>query len=254
MKRMPVLFMGHGSPMNLIEENKWTWNWYRLGSILKRPKGMVMVSAHWYTRGLFITEQENPPTIHDMYGFPKEVYEIDYGAENRPAYRDRVGEVLGGEGVLSDDWGYDHGNYSILHYMYPDRDIPVLQLSINGLETSDYHYSIGRKLKKLRDEGYLIIASGNIVHNLRDMKLDDKPYDWALDFDEKVKLLVGNKEYDEILRLEIKDKNFKKIAPTPDHFYPFIVALGAVDQGDEVKIFNDDIFAKSLSMTSFIWE
>lgn len=254
MNRMPVLFLGHGSPMNLIKENRWTWNWYRFGKVLPKPKGIIMISAHWYTRGLFITEQESPPTIHDMYGFPREIYEIKYKAKNDLSQRDRVKEVLDDLAEINSDWGYDHGNYSLLHYMYPERDIPVLQVSVNGLENADYHYNIGKRLKELRDEGFLIIGSGNIVHNLGEMKVDESPYKWALDFDEKIKLLVGSKNFDEILKLEGKDKNYSKAAPTPDHFYPFIVALGAVDENDRVKIINDDITNKSLSMTSFIWE
>lgn len=254
MKRMPVLFLGHGSPMNLIEENKWTWNWYKLGSEIPKPKAILMISAHWYTRGLFVTEQEEPPTIHDMYGFPEEIYRIEYKAKNDLGFRDRVVEILDGDASLNDDWGYDHGNYSLLHYMYPDADIPVLQLSINGLEDSAYHYNIGKKLERLRDEGFLIIGSGNIVHNLGNMRMEERPYSWALDFDERLKLLVANKDYEDILALEEDDEDFKKAVPTPDHYYPFIVALGATSEDDDVEILNDDIFAKSLSMTSFIWK
>lgn len=254
MSRMPIIFVGHGSPMNLIEESRWTWNWYRTGREIKKPKGIIMLSAHWYTRGLFVTEQKNPPTIYDMYGFPKEIYDITYDAVNKIEYRDRVKEILQPESELNDDWGYDHGNYSVLHYMYPDRDIPLLQVSINGLEKSKYHYEIGEKLKKLREEGFLIIGSGNIVHNLRQMRMKEEPFDWAVDFDEKVNLLVKENKYEEIIALEEEDKNFKLIAPTPDHYYPFIAALGAVDKEDKVTIFNDEIVGKSLSMTSYLWE
>ncbi len=254
MSRMPVIFVGHGSPMNLIEENRWTWNWYRTGKEIEKPKGIIMLSAHWYTRGLLITEEENPKTIYDMYGFPEELYEIVYDAKNKLEYRDKVYELLKPDGDLNRDWGYDHGAYSVLHYMYPDRDIPVLQISINGLEKSKYQFEIGQKLKELREEGFLIIGSGNIVHNLRMMRRDVTPYEWAVEFEEKIKFLVKEKKFDEILELENTDENFKLAVPTPDHYYPFIMALGAVDESDELTIFNDEITGKSLSMTSFIWK
>lgn len=254
MTRMPVIFVGHGSPMNLIEENRWTWNWYRTGREIKKPKGIIMLSAHWYTRGLFITEQENPKTIYDMYGFPKEVYDIKYDAINKREYRDRVKELLEPEGVLNGDWGYDHGGYSVLHYMYPDRDIPLLQVSINALEKSNYHFEIGKKLKKLREEGFLIIGSGNIVHNLMQMRMKEEAFDWAVETDAKINLLVKEKKYGDLINFEDTDKNFKLIAPTPEHYYPFISVLGATDENDEVTIFNDEIVGRSLSMTSYIWE
>ena len=213
-----------------------------------------MISAHWYTRGLFVTEAEYPKTIHDFYGFPKKLYEIEYGARNCSEYRDRVDSVLGIDSEISGDWGYDHGNYSILHYMYPNRDIPVLQVSVNGLESSEYHYRMGKRLKILRDEGYLIVGSGNIVHNLSKYREDDKPYDWAMRFDKKVKTLVEDKNIEAILKLEKEDGDFKNAVPSGDHYYPFLMALGASDEKDSVTVFNDEVTARSLSMTSYIWE
>ena len=254
MSRMPVLFIGHGSPMNLIEENKWTKNWEQLGKEIERPKGIIMLSAHWYTEGLFITEQEKPKTIYDMYGFPEEIYEIDYKAINKKEIRDRVVEILQPDGVLNGDWGYDHGCYSVLHFMYPKRDIPLLQVSINALGKSNYHYELGKKLKELREEGFLIIGSGNIVHNLYKMGFNGEAFGWAIESDEKINNLVKEKKHEEIIDFEETDKNFKLIAPRPDHYYPFIAVLGATDEKDEVVIFNDDITGMSLSMTSYIWK
>lgn len=252
--KSPIIFLGHGSPMNILEDNNWTKEWKDLGQSLKNIRGILMVSAHWYTEKTYLTKEEFPKMIYDMYGFPDELYEFVYPAKNQLDIRDEIKDQLEGLGDLNDQWGYDHGGYSVLHHLFPEADLPVLQLSINGREDGLYHYKLGQALKDLRNRGILIIGSGNIVHNLRILDPRIKYYDWAKEFDDLVLKLVEAEEFLELAEIEEKEERlFALAAPTPDHFYPFLVALGGVEKGESLKVINKDLMAGSLSMTSYIW-
>lgn len=249
--KAPVLFMGHGSPMNIIEDNQWTRQWSQIGEKLASVEGIAMISAHWYTDGIYVTEEEKPKTIYDMFGFPDELYEVEYGARNPVDFRDRVFDSIKSIGDLSDKWGYDHGNYSVLHHMFPKRDKPLLQISINKNEGPLYHYELGAYLNKLREENILIIGSGNIVHNLYMMRASIK-YSWAEEFDNKIYDLVLASRDEDILDLN-KTREYQLACPTPDHYYPFLVALGAKEKNDRVEVVNKEMVNGSLSMTSYLW-
>ena len=251
-KRMPVLFIGHGSPMNIIEKNQWTESWRVLGEKIGKVDGIVMLSAHWYTDGTFVTEEPQPKMIYDMYGFPAEIYEYVYPAINAEPIRDLTLESLDNIGELNHEWGYDHGNYGVLSHLFPDANIPVLQVSINRNESSQYHYEIGQKLKQLRDQNILIVASGNIVHNLRRI-MQPQATPWAKNFDHDVAELTKARDIAGLIALETTHPDFKLAAPTPDHFYPFLSALGATDENDNLTIMNQDVTLETLTMTSYIW-
>ena len=249
--KLPVIFLGHGSPINIISDNKWTQNWRALGRNLGGIEGIVVLSAHWLTRGSFITENEEPDTIYDMFGFPEEVYEKNFPAKNSLLLKTKVKRCLGDLGEFDSNWGYDHGSYTVLLHMYPLINIPVLQVSINMAENAPYHYEIGKRLKHLREENILILGSGNIVHNLEKARPGNE-YLWAKNIDHKIVNLVRQREIEEILDLENK-KEFRQAAPSLDHFYPFISVLGASDEKDDIKVINRDIAFGSISMTSYLF-
>lgn len=251
-QKTPVLFIGHGSPMNIIDHNKWTDSWKALGKKIGKVDGIVMLSAHWYTDGTFVTEEHNPKMIYDMYGFPAEIYEYVYPAINAEPIRDLTLESLEDLGEPNHQWGYDHGNYGVLCHLFPEANIPVLQVSINRNESSEYHYNLGRKLEQLREKNILIIGSGNIVHNLRKIG-QSQPTSWVKDFDKAVSEKTQKRDIDGILALEANHPDFKLAAPTPDHFYPFLSALGATNDDDQLTIINQDITLETLTMTSYIW-
>ncbi len=251
-RRAPVLFIGHGTPMNTIEDNRWTEEWRELGELLVGIEGIIMLSAHWYTHGTLITEKAHPEMIYDMYGFPEELYNVNYPAKNPAHIRDITLKSLASYAHLNSEWGYDHGNYSVLYQMFPKADIPLHQVSINADKTSQYHFDLGRALQPLRERNLLIIGSGNIVHNLRKISAE-REYPWAKRFDDLVVNRVKSRAYKEIIALEVEEPDFKEAAPTPDHYYPFIAALGASDEKESVTIFNREITAGSLSMTSYAW-
>ena len=223
-KKTPVLFIGHGSPMNIIDHNKWTDSWRKLGEQIGKVDGIVMLSAHWYTDGTFVTEEHNPKMIYDMYGFPAEIYEYVYPAINAEPIRNLTLESLETVGELNHEWGYDHGTYGVLCHLFPKADIPVLQVSINRNGDSRYHY-------------------------------EDQPQStpWAKDFDQTVADLTAARDIEGIIALEQNHPNFKLAAPSPDHYYPFLSALGATDDSDNLKVINQDIAKESLTMTSYIW-
>lgn len=251
-QKTPVLFIGHGSPMNIIDRNQWTDNWEQLGKKIGKVDGIVMLSAHWYTDGTFVTEEHNPKMIYDMYGFPAEIYDYVYPAINAEPIRDLTLNSLEHLGELNHQWGYDHGNYGVLCHMFPDATIPVLQVSINRNETSEYHYALGQKLAVLREKNILIIGSGNIVHNLHRIR-QPQATPWAQNFDQEVSHKVQMRDISGLLALESAHPDFKLAAPTPDHFYPFLSALGATSDDDSLCIMNQDIALETLTMTSYIW-
>ncbi|MCP1659965.1 4,5-DOPA dioxygenase extradiol [Neisseria perflava] len=261
--KLPVLFLGHGSPMNAIEDTVYSRAWTQLGEDLRTRygsgiKAILAISAHWYTDGSAVTAMEKPRTIHDFGGFPKALFDMQYPADGSPELTARVRGLLGEDKVAADTgWGLDHGTWGVLCHVFPQADIPVVQLSLNVRLDLAEHYAIGEKLAALREEGVLIVASGNVVHNLRTMdrySMDTAGagYDWA----EHVRVLV-NQWVEQNDTAALIDENaypadINLAAPTPDHYWPLLYAVGAA-QGDNVRIFNDDIVGKSLSMTSMVW-
>lgn len=256
-KRMPTLFVGHGSPMNVIENNSFTEGWEKAAAELPRPKAILCISAHWLTRDTAVTAMDQPRTIHDFGGFPAELYEISYPAHGSPELAGRAAEAAVPVPVRKDtEWGLDHGAWSVLRRMYPDADIPTAQLSIDIKRPGPYHYELGKRLAVLRDEGVLIIGSGNVVHNLGRIawdRMEGKPfgYDWALEFDEKVKRLILEGKDGEAAEYGKLGTAAALSVPTPDHYYPLLYILGARNADEPVSVFNDEPVGGSLTMTSY---
>lgn len=252
--KMPMLFVGHGSPMNAIEDNEFTRKWEEVGKKLKTPKAILAISAHWYTDGTRIQEEESPKMIYDMYGFPKEMYEIVYPAKGNPKLAREAMELIGSKVTVDHTWGLDHGIWSVLVKMYPNAEIPVVQLSVDGNADSAEHYKMGTQLSKLREEGVLILASGNVVHNLREVDWENSEGTaWALDFDSYIKEAVLSGNYESAVNYHAH-KSAVRAVPTPDHFYPLLYILGAADKKDTITVFNDSCIMGSLSMTSYLFE
>lgn len=252
--KMPLLFVGHGSPMNAIEDNIYTKTWKNLGETLPKPKAILVISAHWYTRGTKISDDENPKMIYDMYGFPEELYKVVYSSKGSSELAHRTKDMIEKEAEIDNTWGYDHGLWSILHVMFPKADIPVYQLSVDKNSLAKSHFMIGENIKKLREEGVLIVASGNIVHNLALIDFyDEGGFPWAKDFDEEIKKLVFSRDFEKIIDYKLLPEANKAV-PIPDHFYPLLYILGASDTNDEIEIFNYGCTMGSLSMTSYIFK
>ena len=256
MKKMPVLFVGHGSPMNAIEDNEYTRTWRNIADRIPKPKAILSVSAHWYTKGTRIMNEENPKTVHDMYGFPKELYEIQYNTAGAPGIAAISKGLISIKSEYDNSWGIDHGTWSVLVHMYPERDIPLFQISIDASAPPEVHYRIGRELSALREQGVLLFGSGNIVHNLRmvDWNKPGDGFDWAYEFDEYIHKNIMNKKHDNILAFNEKSGVASLAVPTPDHFYPLLYILGATDEDDKVSVYNKSCEMGSISMTSYLWE
>lgn len=252
--RMPALFLGHGSPMNVLEENDYTQTWRTLGETLPRPKGIIAVSAHWYTRGTAVTAMEKPRTIHDFGGFPQALFDTQYPAPGSPELAERIQMALAPLPVIADQgqWGLDHGSWGVLIKMYPQADIPVVQLSVDGTQSAEYHYQLGKKLAALRDEGYMIVASGNVVHNLRRVKWDGDatPYAWATAFNEFVKENLTYQGDNHPLVDFMQHEGAALSNPTPDHFLPLLYVLGSWDGQEPISLPVDGIEMGALSMLS----
>ncbi len=254
MERMPVLFVGHGSPMNAIEKNPFTEGWKNLSLTLPHPQAIVMVSAHWYGPGLKTSDSAKPRMVYDMYGFPNELYRIRYPAPGSPKLAERLKTLLGPSLTIDNTWGIDHGAWSVLLHLFPKADIPLVQLSVDASAPIEKLYDIGQTLNILRDEGVMIIASGNIVHNLRKVDSDFpyKGYPWAEAFDAFVKQNILTHDHAPLLRYEAAPGGTLSV-PTPDHYLPLIYALGATDPTDKVTVFNDARAMGSLSMTGYLF-
>lgn len=249
--KMPALFLGHGSPMNAIEENEFTKSWELLGKSIPQPKAILSISAHWETTGSRVTAMESPRTIHDFGNFPKALFDIQYPAKGDPALAARIQSIVKESGVTLDhQWGLDHGSWGVLIKMYPDAHIPVLQLSLDkGLKPKD-HYALGRELKPLRNDGILILGSGNIVHNLGQIASDPKvePADWAVEFDESIKQFLIKGNHPGILNFESLGESARLSAPTPEHLLPLIYIIALQDKEERVTFPIERIVLKSISM------
>ncbi len=253
--KMPVLFLGHGSPMNAIEENEFVSAFRQLGKDLVKPNAILCISAHWETRGTFVTAMQNPPTIHDFGGFPKELFDVQYPAPGHPELAVETKNIITKTEVgLDDKWGLDHGAWSVIRHLYPNADIPVIQMSIDYTQPPQYHYQLAKQLSSLRDKGVLIIGSGNMVHNLRMVawdKLDEQyAFDWAIEANDKMKSYILSGDHQKLIDFKLQGKAFDLAIPTPEHYMPLLYALALKKENESVTIFSDKPVGGSLTMTS----
>ncbi|WP_264549224.1 4,5-DOPA dioxygenase extradiol [Flavobacterium sp. N2820] len=255
-EKMPVLFIGHGSPMNAIEDNEFSKRWQLMGKEIPTPKAVVVISAHWLTKGTLVTAMPNPKTIHDFGGFPQVLFDVQYPAPGNPELASEIQKLITNPAVeLDHDWGLDHGTWSVVKHMCPDADIPVLQLSIDYYKPAAYHYELAKQLLSLRKKGILIIGSGNMVHNLRMVawdKLNESEYgfDWALEMNDIFKNKISNGFHKELIQYEKLHKAATLAIPSPDHYYPLLYILALQTDNDKVEFFNDKAVGGSLTMTS----
>lgn len=253
--RLPVVFFGHGNPMHALARNSYTNVWRRLGAAMPRPNAILAVSAHWYTRGTFVTAMKTPRTIHDFGGFPQELFEVQYPAPGDPALATRVRDMLEPVGVsLDESWGLDHGTWSVLVHAFPNADVPVVQLSIDGTKPPRFHYELAKKLAPLRDEGVLIIGSGNVVHNLGLIQWTEgsKPYDWAIRFNDMVRGQLAANRHEPLIEYDRLGDDARRSVPTPDHYLPLLYII-ALQQPDETISFPiDGIEHGSIGMLSAV--
>ncbi|MFH4964806.1 4,5-DOPA dioxygenase extradiol [Gaetbulibacter sp. M235] len=253
---IPVLFIGHGSPMNGIQTNEFSLGWKQMASEIQIPKAVLVVSAHWFTKGTKITSMDFPDTIHDFGGFPQALFDVQYPAPGQPHLaRETAALIKSAHVELDHDWGLDHGTWTVVRHMYPDANIPVLQLSIDYTKGAQYHYEIAKELYSLREKGVLIIGSGNMVHNLRMVawnKLNNDGYgfDWALQMNDTFKSLIQNGSHYSLINYSLLGKEAMLAIPTPEHYLPLIYTLGLQDKKDDIKFFNDKAVGGSLTMTS----
>ena len=252
---MPVAFLGHGSPMNALEHNRYTDAWRSFGASVGRPRAILVISAHWYTNATAVTAMARPRVIHDFYGFPDKLFAFDYPAPGAPEVAAEIAEIAKPTwvGLDNDSWGLDHGTWSVLAHAFPDADVPVVQLSINANEPVDYHLELGRRLAPLREQGVLVIGSGNVVHNLRgiDWSRPEAGFDWAERFDDATRLVM-QEDPGSIARL-IEHRDAPRAVPTPDHFLPLVYIAGIAAGAAELpEVLVDGYAFGSLSMTSYM--
>ena len=254
--KMPLLFLGHGSPMNAIEENQFVAGFRHIAKTIQKPKAILCISAHWFTKGTKVTAMKFPPTIHDFGGFPEALFQVQYNTPGSPELAEATQNLLKPTPVdLDHNWGLDHGAWSVIKHLYPNADIPVIQLSIDYTKPAEYHFELGKKLQALRERGILIIGSGNIIHNLRlvdfaNINKVDYGYDWAHEAFDTInkQLMEGN--YKPLVEYEKQSKAFQLAIPTPDHYLPLLYVLGLQNKKEELSLFNNHLLAGSLSMTS----
>ena len=255
-KLFPTLFVGHGSPMNAIEQNEFSDKWKKIASDFETPKAIICISAHWLTRGTFVSAMEMPKTIHDFGGFPKALFDVEYPAPGSLDVAHWTKESLKSANVLEDhEWGLDHGTWSILRNMYPEATIPVIQLSIDYNKPLSYHFQLAQELKALRKKGVLIIGSGNMVHNLGMVAWDklNSPgfgFDWTLEIDTVFKQKIESRDFQSLINWSSLHNQISLAIPTLDHYIPLIYSVGLSDKEDEISFFNDKAVAGSLTMTS----
>lgn len=253
---MPVLFVGHGSPMNAIEENQFTEGWETIAETFPQPKAILCISAHWETKGTYVTAMKNPRTIHDFGGFPRELYEIEYPAPGFPELADEVKKLITKTDVILDyAWGLDHGTWSVIRHMYPEANVPVIQMSLDYIKSPRYHYDLAKELAVLRKKGILIAGSGNMVHNLRMIawdKMNEPEYgfDWAIEANEKMKKYILSGSHNHLIEYDSQGKEFNLAIPTPEHFLPLLYILSLQEKNEKIALFNDKPVMGSLTMTS----
>jgi len=253
--RMPVLFLGHGSPMNAIEENSFVRGFRTVGKQIEKPSAILCISAHWETKGTFVTAMPQPRTIHDFGGFPRELFEVKYPAPGSPELAYETQQLIKKTSVgLDQSWGLDHGAWSVLKHLFPLADIPVVQMSIDYSRGPQYHFELGRELSALRNKGVLIVGSGNMVHNLGLVswnRLNEEfAFEWAAEASEKMKSFILGNNFNNLVQYASQGKAFQLAIPTPEHYYPLLYALALKDERDSISLFNDKPVAGSLTMTS----
>lgn len=255
-EKMPVLFLGHGSPMNAIEENEFVQGFRTIAKSIPTPNAILCISAHWETKGTFVTAMQNPTTIHDFGGFPQALFDVQYPAPGSPELALETKNLIKTTQVgLDDKWGLDHGAWSVIKHLYPEANIPVVQLSLDYYQGPQYHYELAKELSSLREKGVLIIGSGNIVHNLRMVAWNrlNEPgfgFEWALETDAKIKEHILNGDHNPLINFRSQGKGFDLSIPTPEHYLPLLYTLALQDKNEKIEIFNDKAIAGSLTMTS----
>jgi 4,5-DOPA dioxygenase extradiol len=255
-EKMPVLFVGHGSPMNALEDNEFTKGWKNMSAHVQKPTAVLMISAHWETNGTFVTAMEKPKTIHDFGGFPKALFDIEYPAKGSKWLAEETQKVITSTHTeLNQDWGLDHGTWSVLKHLYPNADVPVVQLSLDYTQGTEYHYNLAKQLQSLRKKGVLIIGSGNMVHNFSYMQLKGHfnahfGHDWAIEANETFKKLITENDFKSLINFKTYSSALKLSAPTPDHYLPMLYAISLREDKEDVLFFNDAVVGGSFSMTS----
>ncbi len=250
---MPLVFFGHGSPMNALEQNEFSLQWQQTGKSLPRPQAILCISAHWETKGTFVTTMKNPPTIHDFGGFPDALFQVQYPAPGSPELAHTTQEIITATEVFADEkWGLDHGTWSVLKHVYPNADIPVVQLSLDYTKGPEYHYALAKELSALRNKGVLIIGSGNMVHNLGriDWQHPDTGYEWANEANETFKKWILDDDHQALIDYKKQGTPFLLSVPTPEHYLPLLYILGLKQKNERISFFNDKTVMGSLSMTS----
>lgn len=256
---MPVLFLGHGTPMNAIEENRFVSEFRNLGGMLPKPNAILCISAHWETDGTKITAMEYPETIHDFGGFPRQLYQVQYPAPGNPALASEVKELITtSQTQLTTDWGLDHGAWSVIKHLYPDADVSTIQLSLDYRKSPKAHFEMAKELRKLRRKGVLIVGSGNIVHNLRMVSWRNLSgntpygYDWATETKEEIKTLLQNGHIEELMKYHSRGRAFNLSIPTPEHYLPLLYAVALKSDDERITFFNDELVGGSIAMTSLV--
>ncbi len=254
--KMPVLFLGHGSPMNAIEENEFVAGFRNIAKQLEKPQAILCISAHWETKGTFVTAMERPRTIHDFGGFPQELFQVQYPALGSPELAKETKRLITKTEIgLDDKWGLDHGAWSVIKHLYPEADVPVIQMSLDYTQSPRFHYELAKELASLRQKGVLIVGSGNMVHNLGKVawnKLNEVDYafDWAKEASEKMKGFIAKGDHQALINYASQGRAFELAIPTPEHYLPLLYALALKGQKEEVTLFNDKAIGGSLTMTS----
>jgi 4,5-DOPA dioxygenase extradiol len=254
-EKMPLLFLGHGSPMNAIEENEFVKKFREEGATIPTPKSILCISAHWETKGTFVTAMDKPPTIHDFGGFPQELYDVQYPAPGNPVL---AGEIAGiirkTQTGLDYKWGLDHGAWSVIKHLYPEANVPVVQMSLDYYQTPQWHYDLAKELASLRSKGILIIGSGNIVHNLGMVSWDRLNsvfgFDWAVEASTRMKKFIQEGDHNSLINYKLQGNAFQLSVPTPEHFLPLLYILALKEENEKITLFNEKQVAGSLDMTS----
>ncbi|SFD19667.1 4,5-DOPA-extradiol-dioxygenase [Flavobacterium phragmitis] len=255
-ERMPVLFLGHGNPMNALADNSFTQGFQNIAKTLPKPKAILCISAHWETKGTFVTAMEKPETIHDFGGFPQALFDVQYPAPGSPELALETQKIITSTSVgLSNDWGLDHGCWTVVKFLYPNADIPIIQMSIDYTKPASYHYELGKELAVLRRKGVLIVGSGNSVHNLRlaawdKMMVPGYAFEWAHIANEKMKTMILENDHQSLVNFDKQGKEFQLAVPTPEHYMPLLYTLSLREKDEKATIFNDAILAGSLNMMS----